>query len=165
MLILCTRILNQICLGHLKPVVISKNVPKALVYDVPFRCLPFDIDLFMHMNNASYVRCAELARWRIFSQSEIYQLSKKRGIVGLVVSQQATYLKQLPIFTPYVIRTKLTTSENKWLHYHQTFQSSVHDDAKVYATVDVKAVLKEKNGKTVRMTDLAQESDFYKHLL
>jgi acyl-CoA thioesterase FadM len=165
MLVLTCRILTQVALGHFKPVVLHKNLPKAFVFDVPFRCLPFDIDLFMHMNNASFVRCAELARWRILSQSGILELTKKK-VLFLVVGQTATYLKQLPPFAPYVVRTTISVEDNKWIHYNHSFQKPDQEgkDPYVYCTVDCKAVLKERSGKTLRITDLGKEIDFYKHL-
>jgi acyl-CoA thioesterase FadM len=166
MLILTSRIVTQVALGHLRPVALKKHLPKAVVFDVPFRCWPVDIDMFMHMNNASYVRVAELARWRIFPQSGIIDLAKKKGIIFLVVGQQVSYLKQLPPFAKFIVRTTVTTSDNKWVHYSHSFQKpdSGNKEPYVYATVDVKAVMKEKTGKTIRLTDLASESDFYKHL-
>jgi acyl-CoA thioesterase FadM len=168
MLILAARIFNQVLLGHFKPPRLQKHLPKVIVYDVPFRCWPVDIDMFLHMNNASFVRVAELARWRIFVQTDILKLSKKNAIF-LVVSQNVTYLKQLPPFQNYIIRTKVSVSENKWIHYSHTFQkpdssSDSTKDPYIYATVECKAVLKERSGKTIRLNEISQDSDFYKHI-
>ena len=59
MITLACRMANQMFLGFMFPG--SVGVTKAAV--APFRLWPMDIDLFGHMNNASYVRVAELSRW------------------------------------------------------------------------------------------------------
>ena len=160
------RIINQMALGHLKPPALQKGIPGAIVYDVPFRCWPIDMDMFMHLNNASYARVAELARWRIFPQTGAMEMTRKRGILFLVVNQQISYLKQLPGLQPYIIRTKVTVSDNKWIHYTHTFMKPpvAGKDPYIYGIVELKAVMKEKSGKTVRISELSQENDFYEQL-
>lgn len=166
MITFIARIMNQLMMGHLKPPTLRKDIPKTLVYSVPFRCWPIDMDMFIHMNNASYLRVAELARWRIFPQTGAIELTRKRGILFLVVSQQASYLKQLPALKNFEVETKVTVADNKWLHYTHTFQKppKAGQDPYIYAVVECKAVLKEKSGKTVRLTEISKDSEFYKHL-
>ena len=65
MIALACRMANQMFLGFMFPG--SVLVTKAAV--APFRLWPMDIDLFGHMNNASYVRVAELSRWWVFELS------------------------------------------------------------------------------------------------
>ena len=36
--------------------------------DIAFRCYPVDIDTYFHMNNAAYLRVAELCRWYVDRQ-------------------------------------------------------------------------------------------------
>jgi acyl-CoA thioesterase FadM len=159
------RILNQLMLGKYAPLKMTLT-PGKVVYEVPFRCYPVDMDAFMHMNNAMYARVAELARWRIFPKTDTLKFSDK-GILFLVVENDITYNRPIMPFQKYIVKTTLTSTENKWLFYEHKFiqhpsQVKTGEEPKTFATVIAKAVLKEKSGKTVRISEV--DSDFYRTL-
>jgi acyl-CoA thioesterase FadM len=169
MLLFTIRIINQLVRGWMKPLPITSTKNAPISYDVAMRCWPIDIDIFMHMNNAMYVRCAELARWRIFPQSSSLRMTSMSGILFLAVDQQVVYHKPIMPFSKYIIRTTISTTDNKWLHYCHTFQQDPSQvksgqDPKIYAVVNCRAVLKEKSGKTVKIDQIAKSSDFYSRL-
>jgi uncharacterized short protein YbdD (DUF466 family) len=66
----------------------------------------------------------------------------------------------------YVISTTCTVDgEDKWFYYRHTFQEHPDDiegTAKEFAVIDLKAVVKQRNGKTVKPSTLMQESEFYR---
>ena len=88
MILFALRIINQLILGSLKKtkVLIDKHhhlhhhqnntIP---YYEVPFRCYPIDMDTNLHINNACYFRVAELSRWRVIPESNMYKLSIEKG--------------------------------------------------------------------------------------
>lgn len=55
---------NQLILGYAFP----GNVALTKAAIAPFRLWPTDLDFFGHMNNASYIRVAELSRWFVISR-------------------------------------------------------------------------------------------------
>ena len=59
MFLLGCRVANQMFLGYAFPGKVA--ITKAAV--AQFRLWPTDMDFFFHMNNASYIRVAELCRW------------------------------------------------------------------------------------------------------
>ena len=69
MLLFQLRVFNQQLLGKLFPLtaISSSSSSSKLAFPIitSFRCWPIDIDGYYHMNNASFLRVAELARWRI----------------------------------------------------------------------------------------------------
>ena len=165
---LILRIANQVTLGRISPVKITKTASSSVIFDVPFRCWPVDIDAFMHMNNAMYVRVAELARWRIFLPSDTVSFTSKKGILFLVVENDLTYNRPIMPFQKYIVRTTVTSTDNKWIFYEHKFiqhpdKVKAGQEAQTYATVVTKAVMKEKSGKTVRLTEV--ENDFYQSLV
>ncbi len=167
MLLFTLRIINQLVLGWAKPLSITSTKTAPVSYDVAMRCWPIDMDIFMHMNNAMYVRCAELARWRVFPKSNMTSMS---GILFLVVDQHVAYHKPIMPFSEYIIRTTISTTENKWLHYCHTFQQDPTkvkpgQDPKIYAVVNAKAVLKEKSGKTLKIDQIAKSNEFYNRFI
>lgn len=167
MLTFIFRIVNQIFHGSRSSFRVKSNVPGAITYDTPMRLWPIDMDAFMHMNNASYVRVAELSRWRVFPASGFFK-KEFRNVLFLVAEQQAKYYKPINPFQNYVVRTTITSSENKWLHYNHVFmrpqKSGDTSEPTVYCVVSTTAVLKRAGGKTIKIDELAKENDFYQNL-
>lgn len=96
----------------------------------------------------------------------------------LAVEQSIKYLRPIGPFQKYYVRTSVTVTDNKWLHYEHTFvdcsssssslssQSDVKIiEPKVYAIINCKAVLKERNGKTVPVSSFLEQSQLYRDLL
>lgn len=68
----------------------------------------------------------------------------------------------------YVISTTCCVDhdEDKWFYYRHVFQQHPSDVPlgtlpREYAIVDLKAVVKERSGKTIRPSELIRDSDFY----
>ena len=113
------------------------------------------------------------------------------GMMFLVVEQSIKYLRPIGPLQKYFVRTSVTVSDNKWLHYEHTFvdcssQSTVSSSSpsssssslssskrdvkmfiepKAYAVINCKAVLKERNGKTVPVSTFLEQSQLYRDLL
>ena len=102
MIVLTIRMMGQILAGALKP------FPNKSPLVVAFRCLPMDIDIFLHMNNAMYLRYAELSRWRILSQFGFFRSSKIRSWIFLVVDSNVKFIKPILPFQRFVVSTKLS---------------------------------------------------------
>lgn len=161
------RVAVQLALGYLKPVTVFAGAKPF--YEVGFLCGLTDIDSYSHMNNAKFLHVAELCRWRTFPQSGTLQMAFDKKAMFLVVENHATYIRQIKPFQRFVVRTSVSTTENKWLWYSHSFES-VKPDAKTgkplqYATVVCKAVLKEGSGKTIRALYYRDMSDFNKQLI
>lgn len=159
MLLLTVRIINQVFLSWLKP------LPMKTPIKVNFICWPFDIDIMMHMNNASYARVAELARWRLISAGSV-----KPGWALLVAEQKIEYRKPISPFQKYVVSTSITATEDKWLNYIHVFEQhpSLIKEGKepvIYAIVTAKTVVKERNGKTVKPKELAEMNAWNKVII
>jgi len=162
MLLYTGRMLSQVFLGFVRPPVVNKARRSV---DVAFRCYPIDLDTYLHMNNANYLRVAELCRWRLFPVSGLMSQSLSKGWMFLAVEQTITYLKPIAPFQRYVVSTKMQHKDNKWLLYEHTFQQHPDDvkkdqEAVIYSVINLRAVLKERGGKTVRPATLIDSSPF-----
>ena len=91
--------------------------------ETSFRCWPIDIDLYMHMNNAKYVRVAEMARWRLFPATGAVKQMWKDGIMFLITDQRVSYYKPIQPFQRYVVQTsiKFDKNDDKWMYYSHAF--------------------------------------------
>lgn len=115
----------------------------AHVYDG--RCGLFDIDGFGHMNNASYLVHAELARW---------EMSAANGSLGANMSQQCAFLvtgcavryrREIgPLFRKFQIKTFVGGLDRRNLWVYHTFHypgDGGGKNGKVLAQILVQAVV------------------------
>ena len=157
MLTFTCRMLYHLAKGFVRPPVLSKNK----TVDFVFRCTPVDIDVYGHMNNACYLRVAELARWGIFPASGMLESALKTRMMFLAVEQNIIYKRPIPALEKYVISTKCDIyDDDKWVHYTHTFLE--HPDKvqegqapRVFAEIKLRAVMKEASGKTVKPSSIA----------
>ena len=168
MLVFTCRVIHQMVRGYLHAPKVNAN----RTVDSAFRCLPLDIDIFGHMNNARYLQNAELARWNLLPASKVMaRIISEEGMVFLAVENSITYHKPIWPFQKYIIQTSCKVKEDdKWMYYTHEFKQHPEDvpegkEAKVYCTIDLTAVIKERSGKTIKPSMLMEESPFYKELV
>lgn len=63
-----------------------------------------DLDLNMHVNNASFVYCAELARWHLSGLNGLLGVAMKNKYAFLVGGQAFRYRRAIPPFAKYQVR-------------------------------------------------------------
>ena len=158
------RSLFQLARGYLQKPVISASRS----VDFEFRCLPIDIDVFFHMNNSRYLQNAELSRWRTLPASNLAsRVATKEGMMFLAVENNIKYIRPIKSFESYVISTTVTVPEDtdKFLYYRHTFKETgmpkEGGEPRLFADIKCKAVVKQKNGKTLKPSELIADSDFY----
>jgi len=167
------RVFNSIIRGVFQKVPVVKPPPgtnKKAYYDLTFRTYPVDLDFYWHTNNACYFRMAELARWRIFPQSRSLHESLSKGWMLLIAQQSIKYYKSIGPFQKFVIRTSMQYTQDKWLHYSHTFLQHPDDvargkDPATFAHIQMKAVIKDRGGKTIKPSEFVQISDFNQQLI
>jgi acyl-CoA thioesterase FadM len=153
-LLLTLRQGYQLLLGSFaKPILENKYMVTS------FRCWPVDMDVFMHMNNASYIRIAELASWRLLPKAGFLTKVFKNRWALVVVEQKVTYKKSIRPFQRYEVLTNVSVQEGdqKWLQYRHIFRQH-KDDVKPgqapveFATVEKTGVVKDRSGKTIGLS-------------
>mmetsp|Transcript_4640 Transcript_4640/g.4784 ORF Transcript_4640/g.4784 Transcript_4640/m.4784 type:complete len:186 (+) Transcript_4640:294-851(+) len=171
------RIVNQLFLGGVN----SKHGPYAQAVkkglfpsplkavSATFRCWPIDF-CFGHLNNASFVTVGELSRWRLFTELELLPVIMKTKALLVVSEQTVKYSKPILPFREYSVITTIKITDDKWLNYSHSFEQ--HDDdvkdgeeSIKYATIEAKCVLKAMDGKTIRPSELAANSNLFKMMI
>eukprot|EP00697_Spironema_sp_BW2_P015879 gnl/Spiro4/6903_TR3572_c0_g1_i1.p1 gnl/Spiro4/6903_TR3572_c0_g1~~gnl/Spiro4/6903_TR3572_c0_g1_i1.p1 ORF type:complete len:201 (+),score=14.32 gnl/Spiro4/6903_TR3572_c0_g1_i1:76-678(+) len=125
----------------------------------PFRCWPLDVDSYLHMNNASYFKVAELSRWRTHSQSGTLRWCMQRRLAFLIAEQSAQYYRPINPFQKFIVSTEHAVADDKWFMVSHEFLQHPSDvkpgtEPRTFAKIDVRAVLKEPSGRTVRPSEL-----------
>mmetsp|Transcript_16081 Transcript_16081/g.21132 ORF Transcript_16081/g.21132 Transcript_16081/m.21132 type:complete len:207 (+) Transcript_16081:83-703(+) len=121
-----------------------------------------DLDLNFHMNNASYLYCAELARWHLSAKNGLLSAALRRKWLFMVGSQAMRYRRAIPPFAKYQVWTVLDSVDDRWLYMTQTFTSPVKEGEtpkRVYAQATVRAILVGTNGEKVSPEDIFAELD------
>jgi len=153
MLVFTTRMLWHLAMGFAKPPKVTSSKRSV---DLAMRCSLLDIDTYLHMNNAQYLRVAELCRWRIFPATGIFAAAIKQRLMFLAVEQKISYLKPIEALQKYVVRTTCDIyKDDKWLYYEHTFLQHPDEvpkdkEPQVFAKVVLRAVMKLPGGKTVK---------------
>ena len=108
----------------------------------------FDTDMHLHMNNAAYVRCAELARWAYATERGLFNKLLKR-MFFIVASQHFVYRAPIPFMSRYEVHSRIGLLDDKWIILRQTFvRPKTHKKGfKVYADGIIKAIIKDRTGK------------------
>ena len=123
------------------------------------------------MNNANYFRVAELHRWRgAHVLGNLKMFSDPKGCFFLVAQQSISYKRPILPFQRYIVTSKVTSFDDKWLHMEHTFVQHPLDvkpnsEPTQYAAINLKVVLKEKSGKTISPTVMFDASDIWNHIL
>eukprot|EP00770_Monocercomonoides_exilis_P005559 MONOS_5531.1-p1 / transcript=MONOS_5531.1 / gene=MONOS_5531 / organism=Monocercomonoides_exilis_PA203 / gene_product=unspecified product / transcript_product=unspecified product / location=Mono_scaffold00162:50357-50893(-) / protein_length=178 / sequence_SO=supercontig / SO=protein_coding / is_pseudo=false len=77
--------------------------------------------MFMHINNASYLSLAEYARWAWIYSSNLNEKLGKLGLAPIIGCIAIRYRKQIRLFQPYTIKSKLIHFEDKAFYLVQKF--------------------------------------------
>ena len=158
MIIHTLRCMNQLVIGMLsKPSLDSLTSPIV----TPFRCWPIDMDYYFHMNNSSYLKVAEFARWRINGATGQASLLARKNWRFLVVENKIQYLKSIAPFQRYAVETSLFANDNKYMTYRHVFRHLTKPEV-IFATLEAKFVMKEMSGKTVHVDQLVQANEWFR---
>ena len=148
------RVIATICKGLYQGRNIPTPIKPSQVMTTYHRCWFRDIDFFMHMNNAMYFRHFELARWELLPRTGLLQHALKENWMFLAVEQDCKYLKMVRPLTKFECRSSITIADNKWLDFHHSLWSM--DGKTLYSEGMVRAVVKRRNGKTVRPSEFPE---------
>ena len=164
-LLLSLRQILHMTVGFIKqPIIENKHIVAS------FRAYPPDLDMFMHVNNAAYLRVGELAAWQLLGPLGFFSVIAHNGLAALVITeQQVTYKKEIKPFQRYEVHTTIRPVENKWLEYTQTFVQQRVDMHKSptedkqsdiqpvhYCIIRKRGLVKTLKGKTIKPEELAQ---------
>ena len=81
-----------------------------------------DIDLNFHMNNAKYLKAAQLGRVFYAKRTGLLSSLRKKRIGIVVVGTHITYHKSLATFSKYRLITKLIGCDEKWFYFEHRFE-------------------------------------------
>mmetsp|Transcript_36374 Transcript_36374/g.46321 ORF Transcript_36374/g.46321 Transcript_36374/m.46321 type:complete len:195 (-) Transcript_36374:230-814(-) len=118
------RVLWNIASGHASRIsgnfVVGSGITAPAVWRT--RAWYSDCDMNLHMNNASYLKNMELARWHMMSGNGMLGQAIKKRWTFLVASQFIRHRYSIQANQPYEIHTQVLDWDNEWVYIAQHFQ-------------------------------------------
>ena len=110
----------------------------------------FDVDVMMHMNNASYLTHAELARWEWSAFGGVLAGTARDKAAFIVTAATVRFRREIAPFKKFDIETRLCGIDDRNCWVYQTFHNhgNGHERGKILAQVFTQAVITQK-GKVI----------------
>jgi len=116
----------------------------------------FDVDVMFHMNNASYLNHAELARWQWSAYRGTLFDSFRESTYFIVSGYMVRFRREIPPMTRFAIETRLGAIDDRNLWVYQTFHNG-NGSGKVMCQILTKAVMV-KEGKVLNPRTWAEDN-------
>lgn len=87
------------------------------------RVLPSDLDLLLHMNNARYLREADVARIAHLTRCGVLEALRALGARAVLAASCARYRRSLRLFEPFEVRTRLLGWDDRAFYVEARFIS------------------------------------------
>lgn len=87
------------------------------------RVLPSDLDLLLHMNNARYLREADVARIAHLARCGVLEGLRALGARAVLAASCARYRRSLRLFEPFEVRTRLLGWDDRAFYMEARFIS------------------------------------------
>ncbi|MGI9281332.1 MAG: acyl-CoA thioesterase [Endozoicomonas sp.] len=98
----------------------APSLPAHAVSENSFRCMPWDLDLFMEMNNGRVLTLYDLGRFTLSIQTGLAKVLKDNSW-GLVVAGSTTrYRKRVRMFDAVTMYTQVVAMDERWIYIIQS---------------------------------------------
>jgi acyl-CoA thioesterase FadM len=87
----------------------------------PFRVLPTDCDVLLHVNNGVYLSLMDLGRVDLMLRSGMFAQLRARGWYPVVAGQTIQYFKSLNPFDRFAIETRIVGWDERSFYVEQRF--------------------------------------------
>lgn len=87
----------------------------------PFRVVPSDLDVNLHMNNGIYLSLMDLGRTDLMIRAGFFWKLFPQGYYPVVVSEGIRFKKSLELFQTFELRTRLNSWTDKDFYIQQDF--------------------------------------------
>lgn len=90
------------------------------VGEITFRCRPWDLDMFMEMNNGRVLTLYDLGRFDLSIRSGLWDTLRAQRWGLAVAGSSVRYRKRVRLFDPVLMRTRMVGMDERWLYIAQS---------------------------------------------
>jgi len=99
---------------------LSKSLEINAVATTTFRCMPWDIDMFLEMNNGRILTLYDLGRFNLSIQSGLAKVLKKKRWGLVVAGGSVRYRRRVKMFDKVTMRTQVAGFDERWFYIAQS---------------------------------------------
>lgn len=85
-----------------------------------YRCMPWDIDMFMEMNNGRILTLYDLGRFDLSIRTGLAKVLKERNWGLVVASSTIRYRRRVRVFDRVTMHTRVAAFEGRWVYIEQS---------------------------------------------
>ena len=85
------------------------------------RVWPNDIDLNLHLNNARFLNLMDYGRTHLLARTRLLEHIVRARWTPLVGAVWMTYRRSLPVFSSFILSSRLVCWDGRWFYIEQTF--------------------------------------------
>jgi acyl-CoA thioesterase FadM len=110
-----------------------------------WRVMPWDLDLFGHMNNSRYLMLMDFARLDYLARMGLMTTAFRRRWIVPVAMAQVDFYRPLKPFDRFEIGTQVISWNHRWFYMRQTFRMHQCPN-RIVATAHVKTIFCSRSG-------------------
>jgi len=98
----------------------SESLAPNAICETTFRCRPWDLDLFLEMNNGRILTLYDLGRFDLAIRTGLAQILVRRRWGLVVAGSSIRYRKQVKIFDKVTMHSQVVGLEGRWIYVAQS---------------------------------------------
>jgi acyl-CoA thioesterase FadM len=112
-------------------------------FRIKMRAWPWYCDAYLHMNNASYLRVAEDARWAWLAKTRLLKRSLSERWLWLLGGADLIFRREIPLMSPFEVVSQVIGADQRWLYVSQEF---VLPDGKMAGRLLIREMVRSRKG-------------------
>lgn len=98
----------------------TTSINPSVIGEVTFRCRPWDLDMFLEMNNGRVLTLYDLGRFDLLLRAGITKTLKKQRWGLVIASCSVRYRRRIRAFEKVTIRTRVAGADDRWVYIAQS---------------------------------------------
>ncbi len=122
----------------------SGAMPPEAICETTFRCMPWDIDMFLEMNNGRILTLYDLGRFDLSIRIGLAKVLRKKRWGLVVAGGSVRYRRRVKMFDKVSMRTQVVGFDDRWIYVAQSMWVSGQPSSSVLLRTGITG-----NGKTI----------------
>ena len=109
----------------------SPKVEPSQVCTITFRCMPWDLDMFLEMNNGRVLTLYDLGRFHLSDRTGLAKVLKEKKWGFAVAGSTIRYRKRIKLFDKVTMHTQVVAYDERWSYIQQSMWVDGHPASSV----------------------------------
>ena len=105
---------------YINPTEFKKMIDPDYEHTYNYTCLPTDLDMNLHMNNAVYFTALEFARVRYGMEVGYNKYALDNGCGFILAGNGFQYRREVGLFQTMQVKTRVMAIDDKWMYFSQS---------------------------------------------